>query len=835
MALVVTFRVPADACGQLVPGYGTPSVDAASIKAAIKAVLLSGIENGTTPVAVEIPATEKVERINLSLKEGEAMKIRELARTSGIPDSIVCQRLVMGVLANNPGATADIIPAGCEPLEVAWKKTGLHPRPAQAQVYLNIKDAFSDGQVALIEAATGVGKTMAILLAAENRLLSVPDSRVVIAVPTISLIRQYANTYRRLISQGVSMSPMEILFGRREFVSQEVLMDVLDNPNYAEHKERILSWVKLGGEPMPECPYEKPWLVSTLRTIAPGFPAEICAIADITSQDDPGFRAYQLQFQREGRNDKEIILCTHAMLAISTRHQQWSISSDAEYSKMRKAEFAKISELKSLTHDDQSTGFINSKSIRNEIDAMKKSRLEYGAMIGEDSGKIPTFRYLVIDEAHQFESAMSSANSSYLSLKSLYDKAKACHAAGIAVSKAMLDTIKAAIGRVQEASMYTKGDTILLKDEDRAAVLAREAISDLADACTVRRVKKKKLSAKENYLLTQLEYSRIVLRNAINQNSHNYASIKFSPVREYPQVYVGAARVDGLMSNLWACVKAAACVSATLYIPREDGYSSHFQRKLLNVPTGRLKDYPPVAPYWLHDAVNEFHLPISGENAIFPPSRSKHLSSGEFEAANINCLEKVASKITEIRESAVGGTLVLITSYDAIRILRKLLPQDFKDESCVFASLDSTITKQAITFLSMAESGKKPVWFATGAAWTGLDIGGHEPMYDLLGKAVMPAEVDNILTDLVIPRLPFGLNHSITHQYRIKTDPRTPWEILDMLLRLKQGMGRIIRRHGLPKNRRIFLLDSRIYNPGFEFIQEKVMQMCRGYRRVGLD
>lgn len=86
----------------------------------------------------------------------------------------------------------------------------------------------------------------------------------------------------------------------------------------------------------------------------------------------------------------------------------------------------------------------------------------------------------------------------------------------------------------------------------------------------------------------------------------------------------------------------------------------------------------------------------------------------------------------------------------------------------------------------------------------------------------MPAEADNVLTDVVIPRLLFGLNKSVTHEYRIRNEPATPWEIIDMVLRLKQGIGCLVRRAGLPHNRRI-------HRPNFNTIRERVSLLLAPY------
>lgn len=130
-------------------------------------------------------------------------------------------------------------------------------------------------------------------------------------------------------------------------------------------------------------------------------------------------------------------------------------------------------------------------------------------------------------------------------------------------------------------------------------------------------------------------------------------------------------------------------------------------------------------------------------------------------------------------------------------------------EVVIAAKAGVSVRSQGDDFLRASNQGVKPIWLAVGSAWTGVDIGGHDPWERLFGKQVAAAE-DNVLTDLVIPRLPFGTNQSFTHQWRIRTFPNVPWDLFDAALKFKQALGRLVRRAGLPSNRRIHVLDGRL-------------------------
>lgn len=827
MAIVVTFRVPAATCAALIPGYGTAAVGTPEIKAAIKGIIDQALSTNAPPVVTEIPPTVQTERINLSLKDAEAVKVRAVAKAMGIPDSLACQRLVMGLAAAAPGPAGDTIPPGCELLAEAWDKTGKTPRLAQAQCFLNVRDAFSDGQVALVEAGTGIGKTLALLLAAEDRLRSLSDSRVVIAVPTIAIMRQFMSAHRSLVQAGFPIHRMEAIFGRREFVSRDALLEMVDHPRNVSHRPAILSWIGLLGEPMVDGVFDKPWLVSTLRQIAPAFPADACVLPDLPADDDPGYRAYLQQFEHTEREELEIVLCTHAMLAVSTKQRHWVASRSESYQELRSREAALMSEIKAETDANSKT------ALRQALINLQSERILYGAELSETAGKLPPFRYLLVDEAHLLEGSISSASASYLSIHSLLQKLAACHAQGLGITAARLANAKSAAERLKAAASHAPGDQVVLGSGSKAAVLIQEALTDLLDATALGRVRKKDLSAAELYLVRQLQYGAAILKSASVSAYNQQAGVRFSPVRDFPQLFIGSSRVDHLLSAIWGGVKAAACVSATLYVPKADGYSSNYQRRLLAIPDGRFKAYAPIVPLWTYSPVLGVAMPAE-DDALCPPSRSDKLPPDALEVAEKRWLGEVARQVETIWASAAGGVLVLMTSYASIRkIADQLSPEMHR--AAVFGTLDSSLFEQSAAFLTLCSAGMKPIWFATGGAWTGLDIGGHEPLQDILGQPPLPPVEDNILTDIVIPRMPFGINRSVTHEFRIRTDPAIPWEILDMLTRLKQGIGRLVRREGLPHTRRIFFLDARIHRKRFaSTIRQRIEWLLKPYVKLAI-
>lgn len=821
MAIVVTFRIPKSVCAKLVPAYGSPAADALAIKHAMREVVANALERGTEPASDEVPASEPIERINISLKDELAHQVSALAKEQGVAVSIACQRLILGYAKGNAEPPPETVPEGCELLQEVWSKSGLEPRIAQAQVFANIRGAMLGSQVALIEAATGVGKTVAMLLAAEQYLRDQSGVRVAIAVPTIALMAQFANTYEAL-GRSVPMHPIHAIFGRREFVSRRALVETLKNPKYIDCKDAIEQWIIENGVSQPDSPFEKDWLVSSLKKVAPSFPAAVCCLSDTPDEDDPGYLSYLEQFEHETRHDSEIVLCTHAMLGYSTKQRYWVASRNDDVRKMREREIDLMLAIKAESDKSEK------KKLQAALREIEAERIKMGAEVSQHIGKLPAFSFLLIDEAHQLESAMAAASASYLSLRELLRAAEHCHNQGLGITAAKMSALRSGLERLQAVSSFAKGETIALGEESGLGEQVRTILADIHDACCIGRTRKGDLTMADQRRLREVQYGMIVLKAAMNRAAVNqHALVKFSPVKTFPQLYVGAGRVDGLLAHLWGSVAGAACVSATLLLPTPTGHSSHHHRQLLNIPSGRFQDYAPVSPLWLRDAITAVHLP-KPESGLCPPSRGDKLTGQAMRDAEREWLSGVAGKVSEIYDSAAGGVLVLMTSYNSIDVLSGLLPSSLRSVA-IFGSADATLAEQATAFLKMSVAGKRPIWFATGGAWTGLDIGGHEPLKILLGREPLPPAQDNVLTDVVIPRLPFGLNKSITHEYRVRRHPSTPWEIIDMLFRLKQGVGRLVRRSGLPHNRRVHLLDARIHRPTFTMINERVRGLFAAY------
>jgi hypothetical protein len=207
--------------------------------------------------------------------------------------------------------------------------------------------------------------------------------------------------------------------------------------------------------------------------------------------------------------------------------------------------------------------------------------------------------------------------------------------------------------------------------------------------------------------------------------------------------------------------------------------------------------------------------------ALKPPS-----GEGVDREALVEWLDGVAAVIArEVAPSAKGGTLVLMSGYERLAVLQDRLLAQANGELAprlVVQQRGVLPLAQAMSeFKRKAMAGERPIWLALGGAWTGIDLK-DERFPDT------EAHKDVLLSDLVIPALPFGLNRTTTHE------ARTAWsgfmaESLEALNTFKQGLGRLIRREGLV-DRRVWVLDGRLMLPESRGMSE-FLKVVRSYSK----
>lgn len=280
------------------------------------------------------------------------------------------------------------------------------------------------------------------------------------------------------------------------------------------------------------------------------------------------------------------------------------------------------------------------------------------------------------------------------------------------------------------------------------------------------------------------DFERIL--DAIENNRQVFLS--FSPIRRYPSIQCGTRSLRHFFTRLWERCRSATLLSGTL-TTQANNYS-YFLR-ILNIPTERSKCIAPVIAPWIAESTT-VHIPCDNSiHALQYPGSDLHDNYSAW-------INRVSEHVDHITSQAVGGTLVLVNSFADLKALRARLKP--KHGSRIIDSGPIQVTKEA--FIQAYHANQKPIWIATGAAWTGLD----------LRDSNCDPEADKLLSDLVIARIPFGLAKHSTHLFRKHTAKKGfgfTFEQNEAVLRMKQGIGRLIRQDNTQKN--LWILEGRAF------------------------
>lgn len=416
-------------------------------------------------------------------------------------------------------------------------------------------------------------------------------------------------------------------------------------------------------------------------------------------------------------------------------------------------------------------------------------------------GLLPDIDMLLVDEAHLLEQAFASIHSQTMALRPLENAIR--HSSVPARQQRELISAIHALGEAIHSQINTFGN------EGYAANVVTDTLAQLPQ---IRFPCERIAQAVESIDLGQkkiddatrrtLRYLSATVADVLSERSTIQLSL--SPIRQYPSLTVGRANLEGVFDRFWDRVPAAVLASATLYLPDTLGqHSAGHLRWVLSVPKTRALYYPPVVPDWVIEAVDL----VERYEGLIPDDSEEWI-------------KQIAELVLEADASAAGGILVLLTSYRTAEALYSAL-QACLGERLVVQTASNSAAACAAQFREQYKAGKRAVWLGLGtSAWTGVSLG--DP-----SKA--PAD-DFMLTDLVIPRLPFGCNRTLTHDRR-RRQLGLMCEAHEALRMFRQGLGRLVRREGVLR-RRLWVSDARLH-PGSRkgFVSGFKLQLAKYKRR----
>ena len=411
----------------------------------------------------------------------------------------------------------------------------------------------------------------------------------------------------------------------------------------------------------------------------------------------------------------------------------------------------------------------------------------------EDPPALP-FSHLLVDEVHELEAAAANLQSGELSLLGLRSWLRQSE---FARSPEMCEAVSELIEGLR--GNRALGDGVTVDSDVRSLIV--NALKPVA--ASLKKGRKGDDRARAFYLKS--------LATVISSGDRRMG-VHFTAIRRFPSIYTGPVSVGPMLGGLWQQVKAAVGVSGTIFLPTlGGGVSSGYMEAKLAVPPGRLRTVGPVISNWVRrepvmlrpDAASRAQLCYPSMGAKQGPATVEDRITDEEQdsvpggPAYERWVDSAAAAINQASASAAGGTLVLCTSFRDVSELKHRL-RLVLGERMLCHERGLSVASQKNAFIAARSQGIRPVWLASGSAWTGLDITDE-------GRA---AKADLLLTDLMILRVPIGLNRTST-QFTRRRALGYNAVLFEAAFVLRQGLGRLMRRQGLTA-RRIWLLDGRI-------------------------
>ena len=163
--------------------------------------------------------------------------------------------------------------------------------------------------------------------------------------------------------------------------------------------------------------------------------------------------------------------------------------------------------------------------------------------------------------------------------------------------------------------------------------------------------------------------------------------------------------------------------------------------------------------------------------------------------------EKVAENIYNAAIAAGGRTMALFTSYSSLRSVFRLLKEKYSDEHLDILAQGMSGTPRQL--IERIKRHPETVLLGTSSFWEGIDVRGDS------------------LQVLIITRLPFEVPTDPVYSARSEryANPFIEYALPNAIIRFRQGFGRLVRSN--QDRGTVFILDSRVVNSryGHRFIK----------------
>lgn len=813
----------------------------------VRAGLETAVRNRLAPDLAGTPECQR-KIVMTHLNDGEVSYLKSLMQVQGTQASVsaATARLAeagmrFAALVSQPSPAARVDDTLTK--SVAAIAGGATPRPEQRALFDLVTAVLDTASRPIVtaQASTGIGKT-----AVEQALAwrwsdktEKTDEKTVVAFPTLNGVKSFAAQWVKGAATNQVLPQLCWVFGRSEFVSADALDWMLAHAQEeAPHLDQdaldtIKAWKTAQSAPMPAG--QRAWLMDSLIQAEERIDREALEVNGSSQESDAGVRSYMAQFTEA--QSAGVVACTHAMLALDVLVRARGIGKTDAFKQERELARLKYFSDEGLKERSALRDAGVSPKVFNEMVAEIQLALEQEVAreTGTELRRLPQFATLIVDEAHQLEQAFSNIFSNTVSMRETMRALRSLCEAPWSRARAPLERAVRALSDALKAieALGSDGNELDLRSNEKQATDIRDALAMALDGLDGVKGPKQQ-DGVDRAAWARVKRDRETLRMALNAGA-GQKRMHFTPVRRYPHITVGSGDVSQPLNVLWAGVQAAVALSATLYMRRGETWSSKYQAALLGIPAHRLKEVPVVEAPWMYRPVKAVYMPeqVSRDEGtglwLRPATRADELKEADKERAMATWYDELADVIAWIYSTAPGGVMCPSTSHEMVRELaQRLIAMKGLAEAVCESGRYKTLGALRKAAIERAQSGVRPLMLGTGGLWTGFDVSGAE-----LG---LSPEQDMLITDLVIGRIPFGMNRSLTHRRRVE-DPRetVPHEMLSATLLLQQGIGRLVRGPGLVEDsRRIFVLDGRMVDPKMESYLSTCKKVLSAYRQAVL-
>jgi ATP-dependent DNA helicase DinG len=647
---------------------------------------------------------------------------------------------------------------------------GYEARKGQVQMALRVTDALNEGEVALLEAGTGTGKSLAYLVPAAIWAVR-NQGRVAVATYTIALQGQLAQSDLRLMQKAGLEFRHATLMGRHNYVCRRKLDRAAADTGSAEEEAAI-------GR-----------LVDWARTTPNGTRGDLAFAVEeedwdrVSSDPDQTLRVrcphYSRCFYYEARRkaaDAHILVVNHHLLLadLATKHASGGVGVLPRFDRAVLDEGHHLEDAATLLYEDR----LGIKGLRRSVSALLPRKKRPGALARIRKHHLDALGKLGPEDVraatHHIDAATEAAEALMIDAPVWFENLG--DAAGLDRESAMRTTPAVRATPVWSEQMAPTLATIsaavhraIRPIDDLMAVLdclPREArdkhpqpLFDLARA-------RRRLGSRATFLSSFLAEDAKWVSWMERDRSH----------RSAPAARICEAPIDVgplLREQLFESVQAAIVTSATLTVA---GRFDHLSERIGLADCDRVRTGTFSSPF---DYPSQAILGI--------PRDLPTPKEAGFE-------DEVSKVVLDAIEQSDGGAFVLCTSYalvdrlhaDAVHALghsRPLLKQGQMGRE---------------RLLSRFKEDRRSVLFGTDSFWEGIDVKGPN------------------LRLVIIPRLPFRVPTEPVQQARHERleaaglDPFRAYSLPQAVLRFRQGFGRLIRTR--EDRGAVLLLDRRATN-----------------------